>query len=276
MLTLPRRVVSILVAVALAVVTGSGCAGRAVTISAVPTRPLRAATREEVLAAHDAYCKGMDTLSASGDLDIRDHRAGKARKLGVRLVATRGGKLYLKASVAMITAIEVSSDGQQFWFQVPSRKTVWTGRADAAHRAEDGQAPYYALRPADIAAALLPEPLAPEPGETLLLEGDPEAFTLTVAAASRGPVRRVVALDRDGLRLLLSRQYDARGDIVSEFVYGKTGHAPAPAHRVAVSRPREGYEAVFTFDKAEANVPVAARAFGPRTPAGYTVVEVAP
>jgi hypothetical protein len=275
-LTLPPCVTSIAppLAVALAVVTGSACAGRAVTISAVPARPLRAATLEEVLAAHDAYCKGMDTLSASGDLDIRDHRAGKARRLGVRLVAARGGRLYLKASVAMITAIEVSSDGQQFWFQVPSRKTVWTGRADAGHRAEDDQAPYYALRPADVAAALLPEPLAPEPGETLLLEGDREAFTLTVAAAPRGPVRRVVALDRDGLRPLRSRQYDARGDIVSEFAYGETGHAPA--HRVAVSRPREGYEAIFTFDKAEANVPVPSRAFGPRTPAGYTVVEVAP
>jgi len=42
------------------------------------------------------------------------------------------------------------------------------------------------------------------------------------------------ALDRDGLRPLRSRQYDARGDIVSEFAYGETG--PAPARRVAVSR----------------------------------------
>lgn len=275
MLTLSRRIDSMAaLVVTLALVAGSGCAGRQVTISAVPARPLRAATLEEVLAAHDAYCRGMETLSASGDLDVRDLRAGKARKLGVRLVATRGGKLYLKASVAMITAIEVTSDGQQFWFQVPSRKTVWTGRADASHHAEDDQAPYYALKPADIAAALLPEPIAPGPDETLLLEGDREAFTLTVAAAPRGPVRRVVALDREGLRPLRSRQYDARGDIVSEFVYGETERVPA--HRVAVNRPREGYEAVFAFDKADVNVPVSERAFGPRTPAGYTVVEVAP
>jgi len=41
-----------------------------------------------------------------------------------------------------------------------------------------------------------------------------------------------------------------------------------------VRRPREGYEALFTFDKAEANVPVPARAFAPRTPEGYKVVEV--
>lgn len=271
---LPRVASMIPLVVTLALVAGSGCAGRQVTISAVPARPLRAATLEEVLAAHDAYCKGMDTLSASGDLDVRDLRAGKARKLGVRLVATRGGKLYLKASVAMITAIEVSSDGAQFWFQVPSRKTVWTGRADASHLAEGDQAPYYALKPADVAAALLPEPIAPGPDETLLLDGDRDAFTLTVAAAPRGPVRRVVALDRDALRPLRSRQYDARGDIVSEFLYGETGRVPA--HRVAVNRPREGYEAVFTFDKADANVPVPERAFGPRTPAGYTVVEVAP
>src|SRR5207247_8568458 len=99
----------------LALVLCSGCAGRALSI-VVPARPLRAAALEEVLAAHDGYCKGIDTLSASGDLEVRDFRAGKARRLGVRLVATRGGKLYLKASVAVVTALEVASAGKRSWF----------------------------------------------------------------------------------------------------------------------------------------------------------------
>ena len=256
----------------LALVLCSGCAGRAVSISVVPARPQRAAALEEVLAAHDGYCKGIDTLSASGDLEVRDFRAGKARRLGVRLVATRGGRLYLKASVAVVTALEVSSDGKQFWFQVPSRRTVWTGRADQNPEAEDEQAPYYALRPADVTAALLPEPLAPGPRDAVVLEGDPETFRLTVAPRARGVVRRAVSVDRESLRPLRSRQYDERGDLVSEFEYGEVTRGPA--RRVAVRRPREGYEALFTFDKAEANVAVPARAFAPRTPEGYKVVEV--
>src|SRR5262249_22699696 len=78
-------------------------------VAAPQARPagLRSATVDEVLAAYDGYCKKLDTLSASGDLDVRDVRAGKAHSLGVRLVATRGGRLYLKGSVAVITALEV-------------------------------------------------------------------------------------------------------------------------------------------------------------------------
>jgi hypothetical protein len=260
------------VGVALVVLAAAGCAVRTATLAPVPARPLRAASLEEVLEAHDAYCKGMDTLSASGDLEVRDLRAGKARKLGARVVAARGGKLYLKASVAVITALEVSADGGRFSFQVPSRKTVWTGRSDANPEAEDDQAPYYALRPADVTAALLPEPLQPGPDETVLLEGDRDTFTLTAAAAGRGPARRSVSLDRESLRPVRSRQYDERGDLVSEFAYGDT--ATRPARRIVISRPREGYEVIFTLDKADLNVAVPARAFLPRTPEGYTVVEV--
>ena len=44
--------------------------------------------------------------------------------------------------------------------------------------------------------------------------------------------------------------------------------------KVEISRPLDGYEAAFTFDRVEANVPVPERAFQPRTPADYKVVEV--
>ena len=260
-------------AVLLVVAAGSGCAGRPTSITAVPARPLRAATLEEVLAAHDAYCRGIDTLSGSGDLEVRDLRAGKARRLGVRVVATRGGRLYLKASVSFVTALEVASDGRRFSFQVPSRKTVWTGRADAVPEAEDEGAPYYALRPADVTAALVPEPLAVGPDEAVVLLGDLETFTLTVGPGPRGPARRTVAVDRESLRPVRSRRFDESGDIVSEFVYGEV--ASGPARRVAVRRPREGYEALFAFDEAAVNVSVPERAFTPRTPPeGYEVVEV--
>src|SRR5213593_3849420 len=177
-------------ALLLVVLPGAGCFARPRTIPAVPARPLRAASLDEVLAAYEAYANGNETLSASGDLEVRDLRAGRARKLGVRLVASRGGKLYLKGSVAVVTALEVVSDGTRFWFQVPSKKTVWTGAAAEAapQAAETENAPYYALRPADVVQALLPEPLSPDAKETVLLEGDRETFSLAVARVdgSRG------------------------------------------------------------------------------------------
>jgi outer membrane lipoprotein-sorting protein len=236
----------------------------------------RAATLDEVVAAYDGYCRGIETLSAAGDLDVRDLRAGKARTLGVRVVAARGGRLYVKGSVAVVTALEVISDGARFWFQVPSKKTVWTGAAadSAPTAAQTEDAPYYALRPADVTSALLPEPLDPGPAETVVLEADRETFSLAVARleGTRGPVRRRVWMDRQTLRPVRLRTYDERGDLRTEArLQSWTATGP---RRVDISRPLDGYEAAFTFDRVEANVPVPERAFQPRTPPGYEVVEV--
>src|SRR5207247_509849 len=164
-------------------------------------------------------CEAGKTLSASGDLELRDRRTGKGRSLGVRLVAARDGRLYLKGTVSVVTAVEVVSNGERFWFQVPSKKTVWTGPAAAAAReAGTGDAPYQAIRPSDVTAALLPAPLRPGPGETVLLEGDRESFTLTLAVTGggRGVARRRVSLDRETLRPRSLRRYDARGELETE------------------------------------------------------------
>jgi len=275
-LTLPKAAASIAFRAAWLVLGlgGAACTGSRPAPPAVPLKPLRPATLDQVVAAYDAYCKGTTTVSASGDVDVRDRRTGKGRTLGVRLVATRGGKLYLKGSVAVITAIEVVSDGERFWFQVPSRKTVWTGPATAeAREAGSEDAPYEALRPSDVTSALLPEPLAPAAGETLLLEGDREAFTVTLAASveGRGLARRRVALDRETLHPVRLRQYDAHGDIDTDVSLTWTA---GQTSAVEIRRPVQGYEAAFRFDKLERNVPAPERAFVPRTPPGYSVVEV--
>jgi outer membrane lipoprotein-sorting protein len=254
-------------------VSGAGCLARPKTIPPVPARPLRAASLNEVLAAYEAYANGSETLSASGDLEVRDLRAGRARKLGVRLVASRGGKLYLKGSVAVVTALEVVADGERFWFQVPSRKTVWTGRAGAGHRAEGDDAPYYALRPSDVTSALLLEPLAPGRNDALIFEADRDAFSIAlVPQGVQAAVRRRVWLERESLRPVRVRRYDDRGELVSEVQLGAwQGDAP---RRIQIDRPGEGYEALLELDKVERNVPVPAQAFVPRTPAGYKVEEV--
>src|SRR2546427_12086161 len=104
-------------ALLLVVLPGAGCLARPKTIPTVPARALRAASLDEVLAAYEAYANGNETLSASGDLEVRDLRAGRARKLGVRLVASRGGKLYPKGSGAVVTAMEGRADRQRLWVQ---------------------------------------------------------------------------------------------------------------------------------------------------------------
>jgi outer membrane lipoprotein-sorting protein len=237
-------------------------------------RPLRAATLDEVLSAYEGYCRKLDSLSASGDLDVRDLRRGKAQKVGVRVVATRGGRLYIKGSVAVVTAVEVVANGERFWFQVPSKKTVWTGATDASARAETGDAPYYALRPADVTSALLPEPLAPGESDSLVLEADRDTFSLTLGRLTdgRGPARRRVWVQRETLLPARVRSYDERGEVVSDVTLA--AFKDGLPRQVVISRPSEGYLAAFSLDKVESNRPVPDRAFVPRTPESYKVIEV--
>lgn len=265
--------------VAAAVSVSAGCGLRAKTIPAVELRPLRAASLDEVLDAHEQATRAIETLSASGHLEVRDLRAGRQRDFGARVLAGRGGRLYLKASVAVVTALEAVSDGRAFWLQVPSKHKVWTGAATRAVRASetepgDGQT-YAALRPADLAAALLPEPLGPQPGEAVLLEGDRESFSLEVGrpgADGRGVARRRVWLERETLRPTRSRTYDADGTLELETTFAEW--RDGVPRRVSVARPNDGYEVRFTFDKAQANVTLPERAFQPRTPADYEVIQV--
>ncbi|MFI5184711.1 MAG: hypothetical protein ACHQNV_09945 [Vicinamibacteria bacterium] len=253
----------------------AGCATSGVAPPASHTSEPRKATLDEVLAAHDAYCGATRTFSASGDLEVRDLRAGKSRKLSVRVVAARGGRLYLKGSILVVTALEVVSDGERFWLQVPSKKTVWTGPNDASHEAEGAdQAPFYALRPRDITAALLPEALTPGEDEVALFEENRESVSVVVGgvSAGRGHVSRRVLFDRETLHVLRALSYDQDGNLISESSFGGwKGDVP---RLVTVVRPSEGYVASFVFDKAEVNVAVPERAFAPRLPEGYAIREV--
>ena len=278
MLTHPGGKARIATAVAVSCVFlgSAACVTRNLATPVVPLRPLRAATLEEVVAAYDGFCRGVSTLSATGDLDVRDLRGGRARRLGVRVLAGRGGRLYVKGSVAVVTALEVVADGQRFWLRLPSKKTVWTGSADAIldPSAESEQAPYYALRPSDLVFALLPEPLELAPGEALVLDGDASTFGLSVARmeAGRGSARCRVLVDRETLKPSLVRTYDDLGLPLREVRY--SDWREGSPRRVLVARPRQGYEAEFSLDKVETNVALPERAFAERPAEGYKVIEI--
>lgn len=253
----------------------AGCVSTRVGPVTPVAPPARSATLDEVAAAYDEYCSDIQTFSASGSLEVRDARSGKSGKLGVRLVAARGGRLYIKGSVLVVTALEVVSNGDRFWFQVPSKKTVWTGPNDLPAPAEGSdKAPYYALRPRDVSGALLPEPLKPGPDDILLLEADRDAFSLLLGhtAAGRGNLTRRVWLDRDTLKPVRLREYDGRGEVSSDVSLGQW--QDGTPRQLVVSRPRDGYLATLSLDKVETNVSVPDRAFVPRTPEGYKVEEV--
>jgi hypothetical protein len=237
-----------------------------------------------VLDAHESYTTGLESFSASGDLTVSDRRAGKAHTIDVRVAARRGGRLYLKGSVAVVTAIELVSDGERVTFRVPRKKKVWTGAADATPPAEAGagdsgeeedeSAPYESLRPSDLLRALLPEPLVPTADQGVVLEADERSFSLALVQleGGRGRVLRRVWLDRETLELSRARHFDETGDLESEsrFVAWKDGWP----QRVSISRPGEGFAASFVFTSFKPNANVPDKAFVPIIPDDYAVVEI--
>jgi len=260
----------------------SGCA-TSHSFTPVAERKLRQATLDEVLGAHERYCSDQTSLIASGELTVADLRKGRSHTIDVHLATRRGGQLYLKGSVAVVTAIELVSDGQRVWFRVPKKKKVWTGSATAAPPAESSEndetgdkeaTPYEALRPRDVTRALLPEPLAPAADESVVFDADETSFSLTLAKVDqgRGLARRRVWLDRETLQLARARYYDQKGDLESEVRFS-AWQEDGP-RRIKISRPAEGYAATFVFSKRRPNASVPDRAFVPVIPDDYTVVEI--
>ena len=97
-------------------------------------------------------------------------------------------------------------------------------------------------------------------------------LSLARAEAGRGTVRRRVGLERESLRPVSLRAYDASGELLSDVsLAGWSADAP---RRVVIRRPAEGYVAEFSLDKVELNKTVPEKAFEPRPAVGYRTVEV--
>jgi len=265
------------VLLAVGLMLGAACAPQRKPLgTGPPLVPLRQATAQEVLAAFNAYCNRLESLSASGHLNATDRRSGRTRRVSVRLVGRRGGELYLKGSVAVVTALELVSSGERFWLRLPREKKIWTGSTSAPEAVgQDADAPYRALRPRDLMSALLPEPLVTGPTRLLAFEADPRAFALLLMHTPAGQpaeVLRRVWLDRATLRLVRLNTYALGGELRSEAHFA--GWRDGFPHQVRVERLREGYSAAFEFDRLSINVPVPDRAFVPRLPENHTVIEV--
>src|SRR4030095_13959991 len=89
---------------------------------------------------------------------------------------------------------------------------------------------------------------------------------------ARGAPRPRVSVDRETLQPVRLRRYDEKGDIETDVTL--SAWTEGQPHQVEIRRPVQGYEAALRLDKVERNVPAPERAFVPRTPEGYTVVEV--
>ena len=107
-----------------------------------------------------------------------------------------------------------------------------------------------------------------------MLEADASAYAVSVVQVegTRGRLRRRIWLARDTLVPSRTRTYDGVGETLAEVDLGQW--QDGLPRFITVSRPQEGYQAGFSLSKVDRNGKLPEKAFQPRLPEGYTVVEV--
>ena len=216
-------------------------------------QPPREASLDEVLAAYDLYCDGIDTFKATGEMELRNTRTGRAGRLRFDLVASREG-IRLEQRGGGPGFVLVSRDGE-FALQSAADGRHWRGAADEPLPSLR-DFPLEALRPSDLSSAFVPSPLTAQPDEALFMEGERSRFavTLTRRRSGHGVARRQVFLERASLRLQRTLSFDEEGNLRSE-VSWRSWRDGVP-REILVTRPLDGTLARLELDEAEPNAPV--------------------
>ena len=213
----------------------------------------REASLEEVLAAYDLYCNGIETFKAAGEMELRNTRTGRVRRFRFDVAASREG-VRLEQRDGDAGFVLVSADGA-FALRSAADGRIWRGAADEPLRSLR-DIPLEALRPTDLASALVPAPLTAQPDEALFMEGERSHFALTLTRRRSGHAvaRRQVFLERASLRLQRALSFDADGNLLSEVSWRRW--RDGVPREILVTRPLDGTLARLELDRAAPNAPV--------------------
>jgi hypothetical protein len=218
----------------------------------------REASLEEVLAAYDLYCDGIETFKAAGEMELRNTRTGRAHRFRFDLLASREG-VRLEQRDADTGFVLVSDDGA-FALQSRADGRTWRGAADEPLPSLS-DIPLEALRPSDLATAFVPAALTAQSDEALFMEGERSRFALTLTRrrSGHGVAHRQVFLERASLRLQRVLSFDADGNLRSEVSWHRW--RDGVPREILVTRPLDGTLARLELDRAAPNAPVAPGSF---------------
>jgi len=263
---------------------GIGCAGsKKVSLREIRT-PLeyKEVSLDELVSAVNAQAQAIKTVKASIYIDFRSAASEKVQSIQSKLALERPDKVLLVSFKELLpTLFTMVSDGAQFWLQIPSKKEVFTGKAQFHVSNSWEKNPVYRLRPSHLIDALLLREIEPDtPSQFVYVEVLPDAYVLNVGLKEETdskyyPQRRVF-IEREDLRIRQYQGFNEKGLLVSDVTYGnykKIGSLTFP-HRVDIKRPWEGIELTLLFREVQINTDLNPKMFTFSLPKDYKVVEL--
>lgn len=260
--------------------------------------PLKAATKEQLIAYINLQATKIQTMQATVDIDtsVGGEKKGKVteyKEIRGYVLARKPAMLRMIGLLPILrnTAFDMVSDGREFKVSIPPKNRFVVGRNDVM--VPNPQQPLENLRPQIIYDALLLRPITPAHGELAVLENGTEIVTgdkgrkfqqadyvidVIRTENSDGWLSRKIVFSR--VDLLPHRQliYDESGNLVTDASYSdyKDNAGVLFPSVIEIRRPEEEYDITLHMVKLEINLPLDNTKFVLEKPSGAQEIHLDP
>jgi hypothetical protein len=274
----------------LSILPSTGCLFRTRRVEQdISPVPLKAATKQELIAYINSQAAKIQTMQATVDIDtaVGGARKGKVteyKEIRGYVLARKPAMLRMIGLLPIIrnTAFDMVSDGRDFKVSIPPKNRFVVGRND--HVAPNPQQPLESLRPQVIYDALLLR-LIDTQHEIAVLENSTETVSGDKGRKFQQPVYVIDVIETGSgdswlsrkiifnrVNLLPDRQllYDQAGNLVTDarYSYYKDYNAVLFPSVIEIRRPEEEYDITLRMVKLEINLPLDSNKFVLEKPPG--------
>jgi len=248
-----------------------------------PLPSYKKATLPELIEKINERNQRIHSLIASLRIEFKPAPSAKFLACSARMLLMKPNKIRLKGYKPLLpTFFLLVSDGESYWFAIPSRKKVYTGRADIPSPLKvlssgTGTEEMVRLKPKAIIDALLLDKIQLGENKYAFLDILPNFYIINVVKKDSDGLHseRRIWIERKELTIEHHQLFDERGRLVSEVYfrnYRDFGAILFPK-LVFIKRPFERVNLRLTFGNIKVNEEISPDAFNYQVPPDMEIVK---
>jgi outer membrane lipoprotein-sorting protein len=252
------------------------------TFQKAPLPSYKEAGLDQLISEINGKNRGINSLISS--LRIEFQSPGQTKFLGcsAKMFLVKPDKIRLKGYRHLLpTFFLLVSNGERYWFFVPSQKKVYAGSADSGSSltvlpSEDNAQEIVSLKPRAIIDALLLDEIKLTENEYAFFDILPDSYIISIVRKEGEGFRslRRIWVERKELRVEHHQLFDEEGRLVSEVYFRNyvDFNGVSLPRLVFIKRPFERVNLRLTFSDVRINEDISADAFSYQVPPGMEVV----